>query len=56
MRAEVFIDQPEGGVAEISVVKHGLSSGAARGELVSFLVGRVIVSVTSPTASIPINV
>jgi hypothetical protein len=30
MRAEVFIDQSEGGVAEISVVKHGLSSGAAR--------------------------
>jgi len=30
MRAEVFIDQSEGGVAEISVVRHGLSSGAAR--------------------------
>ena len=30
MRAEVFIDQSEGGVVEISVVKHGLSSGAAR--------------------------
>ena len=30
MRAEVFIDQSEGGVAEISVVKDGLSSGAAR--------------------------
>ncbi len=30
MRAEVFIDQSEGGVAEISVVKLGLSSGAAR--------------------------
>ncbi|MGA8313974.1 MAG: hypothetical protein WB755_28375 [Terriglobales bacterium] len=30
MTAEVFIDQSEGGVAEISVVRHGLSSGAAR--------------------------
>jgi hypothetical protein len=30
MRAEVFIDQSEGGVVEITVVKHGLSSGAAR--------------------------
>jgi hypothetical protein len=30
MRSEVFIDQSEGGVAEISVVRHGLSSGAAR--------------------------
>ena len=30
MRAEVFIDQSEAGVTEISVVKHGLSSGAAR--------------------------
>jgi len=30
MRAEVFIDQSEGGVAEISVVKDGLSSGAGR--------------------------
>jgi hypothetical protein len=30
MRAEVFIDQSEGGVAEISVVKHGLNSGPAR--------------------------
>jgi hypothetical protein len=30
MRAEVFIDQSEGGVAEISVVKHGLSFGPAR--------------------------
>ena len=30
MKAEVFIDQSEGGVAEISVVRHGLSSGAAR--------------------------
>ena len=31
MRAEVFIDQSEGGVAEISVVRHGLSSdGTAR--------------------------
>ena len=30
MRAEVFIDQSEGGVTEISVVRHGLSSGAAR--------------------------
>jgi hypothetical protein len=30
VRAEVFIDQSEGGVVEISVVKHGLSSGAAR--------------------------
>ena len=30
MRAEVFIDQSEGEVVEISVVKHGLSSGAAR--------------------------
>ena len=30
MRADVFIDQSEGGVAEISVVRHGLSSGAAR--------------------------
>jgi hypothetical protein len=30
MRAEVFIDQSDGGVAEISVVRHGLSSGAAR--------------------------
>ena len=30
MRAEVFIDQSEGGVAEISVVRHGLGSGAAR--------------------------
>jgi hypothetical protein len=30
MRAEAFIDQSEGGVAEISVVRQGLSSGAAR--------------------------
>ena len=30
MRAEVFIDQSESGVAGISVVRHGLSSGAAR--------------------------
>jgi hypothetical protein len=30
MRAEVFIDQSEGGVAEISVVRLGLSSGTAR--------------------------
>ena len=30
MRAEVFIDQSEGGFAEISVVRHGLSSGTAR--------------------------
>ena len=30
MTAEVFIDQSEGGVAEISIVRHGLSSGAAR--------------------------
>jgi hypothetical protein len=30
MRAEVFIDRSEGGVAEICVVRHGLSSGAAR--------------------------
>ena len=30
MRAEVFIDQSEGGVAEISIVRHGLSSAAAR--------------------------
>jgi hypothetical protein len=30
VRAEVFIDRSEGGVVEISVVKHGLSSGAAR--------------------------
>jgi hypothetical protein len=30
MRAEVFIDQSEGGVAEISVVRHSLSSGTAR--------------------------
>jgi hypothetical protein len=30
MKAEVFIDQSEGGVAEISVVRHGLSFGAAR--------------------------
>jgi hypothetical protein len=30
VRAEVFIDKSEGGVVEISVVKHGLSSGAAR--------------------------
>jgi hypothetical protein len=30
MRAEVFIDQSEGGVAEICVVRHGLSSGGAR--------------------------
>ena len=26
----MFIDQSEGGVAEISVVRHGLTSGAAR--------------------------
>ena len=30
MRAEVFIDQSEAGVVEITVVKHGLCSGAAR--------------------------
>ena len=30
MRADVFIDQSEGEVAEISVVRHGLSSGTAR--------------------------
>ena len=30
VRAEVFIDQSQGGVAEISVVRHGLSSGTAR--------------------------
>src|SRR5258708_33093249 len=28
MRAQVFIDQTEGGFVEVSVVKHGLSSGA----------------------------
>jgi hypothetical protein len=30
MRADVFISQTESGGVEISVVKHGLSSGAAR--------------------------
>jgi hypothetical protein len=30
MRAQVFIDQTEGGLVEVSVVKDGLSSGAAR--------------------------
>jgi len=30
MRAQVFIDQTEGGFVEVFVVKHGLSSGAAR--------------------------
>jgi hypothetical protein len=30
MRAEVFINQSEAGVVEITVVKHGLSSGAGR--------------------------
>jgi hypothetical protein len=30
MRADVFIDQSDGGVSEICVVKHGLSSGPAR--------------------------
>lgn len=29
MRADVFIDKTEGDAVEISVVKHGLSSGAA---------------------------
>jgi hypothetical protein len=29
MRADVFIDKTEGNAVEISVVKHGLSSGAA---------------------------
>ena len=29
MRAQVFIDQTEGGLVEVSVVKDGLSSGAA---------------------------
>ena len=28
MRAQVFIDHTEGGFVEVSVVKHGLSSGA----------------------------
>ena len=28
MRAQVFIDHTEGGLVEVSVVKHGLSSGA----------------------------
>jgi hypothetical protein len=28
MRAQVFIDQTTGGFVEVSVVKHGLSSGA----------------------------
>jgi hypothetical protein len=28
MRAHVFIDQTPGGLVEVSVVKHGLSSGA----------------------------
>ena len=28
MRAQVFIDQTEGGFVEVSVVKHGLCSGA----------------------------
>ena len=28
MRAQVFIDQTEGGFVDVSVVKHGLSSGA----------------------------
>ena len=30
MRADVFIDKTEGDGVEISVVKHGLSSGAAQ--------------------------
>jgi hypothetical protein len=30
MRADVFIHRTEGGGVEISVVKHGLTSGAAR--------------------------
>jgi hypothetical protein len=30
MRADVFISQTESGGVEISVVKHGMSSGAAR--------------------------
>jgi len=29
MRADIFIDKTEGGGVEVSVVKHGLSSGAA---------------------------
>ena len=29
MRADVFIDKTEGDAVEVSVVKHGLSSGAA---------------------------
>ncbi|SRR6266478_6907785 len=29
MRAQVFITQSEGGFVEVSVVRHGLSSGAA---------------------------
>jgi hypothetical protein len=28
MRAQVFINQTEGGIVEVTVVKHGLSSGA----------------------------
>lgn len=30
MRAQVFIDQTTGGLVEVSVVKHGLSSGVGR--------------------------
>jgi hypothetical protein len=30
MRADIFIDKTEGGTVEISVVRDGLSSGAAR--------------------------
>jgi len=29
MKADIYIDKTEGGGVEISVVKHGLSSGAA---------------------------